>query len=129
MRKYDRIQMSPALSVLILVVGICAIVYVYRRIIIDTLLTMLLAIGLLAAVIFSLAFIASSIRWYRRRRKLAAGTQPMPVLGESDRDEMAKDADWLAGSGVELAFSPDGSSLVVRKPPEPSPETEPETPA
>jgi len=110
----DSAQMSPALSVLVAIVGICAIVYVYRRVIIDTLLTMLIAIGLFGLVLAALAFAFSSIRWFRRRAALQRATEPAIALAEADRAEMAQDANWLAG-GVELAFTPDGKSLVARK--------------
>lgn len=116
----DSAQMSPALSVLVCIIGVCAIVYVYRRVIIDTLLTMLMAIGLFGLVLASLAFTFSSVRWFRRRRRLAAAASL--EAGPADVAAMTADADFLAG-GVELAFTPDGKSLVARKPTEPEPET------
>ena len=121
---------SPVLGVLAILVVAAVTVYVYREVILQTLLTALFAIAAVCAIVALGALTLSTVQWYRRRaRKLAAATTA-PADAEvqdtpnwpakdaadwamnkpsTDADEAAisEEADWLA-SGVELAFGPDG---------------------
>lgn len=114
-------QCSPVLGVLGVLAVMAGVIYVYRQVILDTLLTALFAVLLLAATVAVGALTITTVKWYRRRAAALAAAIPAPATAEpqdtpnwpgqsTDADEAAisEEADWLA-SGVELAFGPDGS--------------------
>lgn len=112
---------SPVLGVLGILVVAAAVCYVYREVILQTLLTALFAVLAVAAIVALGALTLSTFQWYRRRAQKLAEAIPAPAVTEdakvhwpapkatTDADERAisDEADWLA-SGVELAFGPDG---------------------
>jgi hypothetical protein len=115
-------QCSPALAAAGIIVAMGIVIYVYRQVILTTIITAALAAVSVAVFIGALALTISTIRWYRRktadeRARMAAPVTMVPKWpAETDDKETAAisdEAEWLA-SGVELAFTPDGKSLVAR---------------
>ena len=110
-------QCSPALAVagLILCAGI--VIYVYRQVIMTTVITAVIAAVSVCVLVGAVALTLSTFRWYRRQqaryREIAAGEVPAIVATDTDAAAISDEADWLA-TGVELAFSPDGKNLVAR---------------
>jgi hypothetical protein len=114
-------QCSPALMVLGMIVVACIVAYVYREIIIHTLIMAGIAVGIVCGTAVIVAFTVNFLRWSRRQQvkrvdALIAASQPdgepqdtVPgTVTEEDAKAISEEADWLA-SGVELAFGPDGS--------------------
>lgn len=116
MRKQGRsAQCSPALGILGIIVAAGIVCYVYRQVILTTLITAVLAAVSVAVLIGTVAIVLSTLRWYRRQpkeAKLPADPQDWPAPTEEEAIE--RDADLLA-SGVELSFDPDGN-LKVKDP-------------
>lgn len=115
-KQASRVQCSPALGIAGTIIAIGFVAYIYRQVIINTVVTALIAMGCIVGGIALIAFIASTVRWQvRRHREVPApiDIDPEPAPAESDKEAITREADWLAG-GVELAFSPDGKTLKVR---------------
>jgi hypothetical protein len=118
-------QCSPALAAAGLVVAIGIVIYVYRQVILTTIITAALAAVSVAVLIGALALTISTLRWYRRKAadehaRMAAPITMVPswptedrVTDDADAAAISKEAEWLA-SGVELAFSPDGKTLKAK---------------
>jgi hypothetical protein len=110
-------QCSPALMVLGLIVVACIIAYVYRQMIINTLIMAGIVIGSVCGAAVVIALTVNFLRWNHRRAKasidqaLATPLEPQDTVPgtvtEEDAAAISREADWLA-SGVELAFDPDG---------------------
>ena len=109
-----------------LIVAFAIVVYVYRQVIMTTIIDAVLAAVGVALFIGGVALSISAFRWYRRQhRALKAEAVVVDSKLEppdtwtrrrTDDEEVAAisdEAEWLA-SGVELAFSPDGKKLVAR---------------
>ena len=125
-------QCSPALAILGCLVCFGIVVYIYRKVILTTLIDALMAAAAATVFVAVVAIVVSTLRWYRKSQKVAKATilssttEPMPALA-ADGDTWTKttdnaaqaaitaEADWLAAEGVELAFSPDGKTLKVKK--------------
>lgn len=117
-------QCSPALAVLGLVAAFAVVVYVYRQVIMTTVIDAVLAAVGVALFTGAVVLTISTIRWYLRQSRARAATVtivdsklepvdwPTPAT-DADVAAISDEAAWLAG-GVELAFSPDGKSLVAR---------------
>jgi hypothetical protein len=112
-------QCSPALAALGCVVVFAIVVYVYRQVIMTTIIDAVLAAVGVALFTGAVAVTISTIRWYRRKAAQEASAKPaedihwpMPT-DDAGVAAIHDEAEWLA-SGVELAFSPDGKSLVSR---------------
>jgi hypothetical protein len=113
-------QCSPALAAagILLVLGI--VIYVYRQLIITTIIDAVLAAVCVCVLVATVAVVLSTLRWYRRkaadeRARMAAPVTMVPhwpaedrVVDDDDAAAISKEAEWLA-SGVELAFGPDGT--------------------
>jgi len=118
-RQCGRANLPPAVVALGGVIALAITVYIYRHIIIETLITLLEAIGLLAVLLGAIAIAVNAVRWNRRRTKAAieGELRSHGVLApgpDADQAAMSTEADWLAAPGTELAWSPDGKSLVAR---------------
>ena len=107
-------QCSPALGVLAFIVVAGAVCYVYRQVILTTLITAALAAVSVAVLGFAVAVTVSTTRWYRKRQK-AMAAEPSgavalaTIAGDEDTAAITKEADWLADAGSELVFDKDGS--------------------
>jgi hypothetical protein len=119
-------QCSPALAAAGFIVVMAAVIYVYRQVILTTIITAALAAVSVAVFIGAIALTISTIRWYRKKaaaeraRMVAAPVTMVPswptearVTDDAEAAAISEEAEWLAG-GVELAFSPDGKTLVSR---------------
>jgi hypothetical protein len=129
-RSASNAQMSPALGAFFMLIALAVTVYIYHRLIIQTLEWMLIACGLLAAVIAVIALAVSGYR-YNRRRTRAAIAGRLEATGEDttgmtfgaldgappipDQAQMRNAADLLADEGVELTWSNDGQTLRAKK--------------
>jgi hypothetical protein len=113
-------ECNPAVMVLGLLVAAGVVIYIYRQMILETILVALLAIAAVSVSVGLAVLTISSVRWYRRKRREAvaaipaADTWTAPNAAEwamnrpaTDAAAISEEADWLA-SGVELAFGPDG---------------------
>jgi hypothetical protein len=105
---------SPALMVLGMIVVAGAVIYVYRQVILTTLLTAVAAAVSVALLTGAVALIVSTVRWYRKRsRAMAAEPSGAVALATATDDEEAtaisREADWLADAGSELVFDKDGN--------------------
>jgi hypothetical protein len=134
-RSVSNAQLSPALGALLMVIALGVTVYIYHRLIIQTLIYMLIACGLIAAVVACVALGVSSFRYGRKRRQRtrAAIVGALEAEGEDttgmtfgaldgappipprDRTQMETAADVLADEGVELSWSQDGKTLRAKK--------------
>lgn len=118
-RQASTAQCSPALAILGLIAAMAITVYIYRQVIMTTIITAVLAAVGIAMFTGAVAVTISTIRWYRQRDKAVTATivdsrlEPLPATDDSVA-AISDEADWLARGGVELAFSPDGKSLVSR---------------
>jgi hypothetical protein len=122
-RQANSAQCSPALAALACVIALGIAVYVYRQVILTTIITAALAAVAVAVFVGTVIVVISTLRWYRKSRK-AEPTLAMPAPDTWTRTEPATDvtaeadisaeADWLAAEGIELAFSPDGKTLKVK---------------
>jgi hypothetical protein len=112
-------QCNPVFMVIGVIVAAVIACYIYRQVIIDTLLFGLLVIGTAAATGAAVALAVSTVRWYRERARVERARLAVPVTAEpetatlADEEAIEAEADWLA-SGVELAFSPDGKTLKAK---------------
>lgn len=123
-RQASSAQCSPALAVLGCVVAFAVVVYIYRQVIMTTIIDAVLAAVGVAMFVGAIAVTISTIRWYRKRSravtveivdsKMAApDTWSRRRTDDAEVAAISDEAEWLA-SGVELAFSPDGKKLVAR---------------
>ena len=118
LKRASTAQCSPALMVLGLIVVACIVAYVYRELIIHTLIMAGVAIGIVCGSAVIVVLTVNFLRWQHRRNKvaidqaLATPLEPQDTIPgtvtEEDAAAISREADWLA-SGVELAFGPDGS--------------------
>jgi len=107
-------QCSPAFGVLAILVVMGAVIYVYRQVIMTTIITAVLAAVGVAACVGAVAFTVSTVRWYRKRQKLMAAdpsgaTALATVTDDADVAAIGAEADWLAEAGSELVFDKDGN--------------------
>lgn len=119
-------QCSPALAAAGLVVCAGIVIYVYRQVIMTTIITAVIAAVSVCVFTGAIALTISTLRWYRRqaarqREAMAAPVTMVPAwpgehrtADDADAKAISDEADWLA-SGVELAFSPDGDKLVAKE--------------
>jgi hypothetical protein len=122
-RSASNTQMSPAAGAFFMLIALAVTVYIYHRLIIQTLEYMLIACGLFAAVIAFVALVVSGYRYNRRRTRaviaLEADTMPAldgaPPATPSDQALIQNAADVLADEGVELSWSNDGQTLRAKK--------------
>jgi hypothetical protein len=100
-----------------LVVCFVIVVYIYRQVILTTVITAVIAAVSVCVLVGAVALTLSTIRWYRRQQaryqQIVAGAAEPIVAADTDAAAISDEADWLA-TGVELAFSPDGKNLVAR---------------
>jgi len=132
-RQCGRLNFSPAMSVLCILIALAVIVYVYRHLIIMTLLYFLLAAGILFAIMATVALAVNYYRWQKRRTEAAisaeikahgAGiersgslTAPLPdadMPRPVSPEDMRRTADWLSNPGTELTWSADGKTLTAK---------------
>ncbi len=107
-------QCNPVLLIPVAIVVFGVMVYVYRQVIITTLITAVLAALAVTAFVSIIALLISTLRWYRKREKLMAARPDAAVAlatATSDKDATAlsEEADWLADAGSELVFDKDGN--------------------
>jgi hypothetical protein len=131
-RSASNAQMSPALGALLFVIGLGITVYIYHKLIIQTLEYMLIACGLLAAVAAVIALSVSGYRYNRKRTRarIAGALQAVgedttgyqfgvldgaPPIPPQDRAQMEQTADLLKDEGVELSWTQDGKTLRAKK--------------
>lgn len=124
-RRASTAQCSPALGVLGLIVAFAVVVYIYRQVILTTIEDAVLAAFGVSVFVAITAVTISTARWYRRQSRARAATatilesrMELPDTWTKTTDDagvaaISDEAEWLAG-GVELAFSPDGKTLVSR---------------
>jgi hypothetical protein len=107
---------SPALALAGCLIAMGIACYVYREVILQTIaaaFAITVAAGAIGAVV---AIAVSTVRWYGRQPKPAQAEAQViqaSVVTEDDAAAISREADWLA-NGVELAFSPDGKTLVMK---------------
>jgi hypothetical protein len=115
LKRASSAQCSPALMFLGMLVVAGAVIYVYREVILHTLIIAGIAIGIVCGTAVVVALTVNFLRYQHARAKasiaeaLATPLEPtdtVPGTGE-DAAAISREADWLA-SGVELAFDPDG---------------------
>jgi len=107
-------QCSPALGVLGILVVMGTVIYVYRQIIMTTIITAVLAAVGVAVFVGAVAFAVSTWRWYQKRQKLMAADPSgavaiQTVTDDADVKAIGAEADWLADAGSELVFDKDGN--------------------
>lgn len=123
-RQASSAQCSPALGILALIAAFAVTVYIYRQVILTTILDAVLAAAGVAVFVGTIMVTISTIRWYRKRQKVVTAQiidskmEPTDIHWPKQTDDaevaaISDEAEWLA-SGVELAFSPDGKKLVAR---------------
>ena len=122
-RRGGTLQCSPALGVLAALVVSGAVIYVYREVILTTLITAAIAAVSVAVFGFAVTFTVSTLRWYRKRQRLMAAdpsggvalaTAEVPAATLSDVEAISREADELAEDGMELVFTSDGSLKAKR---------------
>lgn len=112
-------QCSPVLGVLGILFVMAVVIYTYRQIIVTTIIDAVLAAVGVAIFVATIAVTISTIRWYRKKSAvpraeiISSETVPIKPTTDADTAAISDEADWLA-SGVELAFGPDGKTLVAR---------------
>jgi cation transporter-like permease len=112
-RQANTAQCSPALGVLVGIIVLGVMVYVYRRVVLETLL-----IGSIGLTVIMILTLGTALGLAIRRHRAEAEPEPamVPVAAtDGDVAAITKEADWLATEGVELAFSPDGRTLKVKE--------------
>lgn len=107
-------QCSPALMIIGLIVVAGAVIYVYRQVILTTLITAVAAAVSVALLVGAVALTVSTVRWYRRRAKAMAAEPSGAVALATATDDaettaISREADWLADAGSELVFDKDGN--------------------
>lgn len=122
-RQGSSAQCSPALMIVGCLLVLAGVFYVYREVILTTLLDAMLAAISLAVLVGALALIVSTLRWYRRQQAAAAEEARLALdalpdtwtkrADDADTAAITGEADRLADAGTELVFTPDGS-LAVR---------------
>lgn len=123
-RQASSAQCSPALVLLGCIAAFAVVVYVYRQVILTTIEDAVLAAAGVAVFTGTILVTISTLRWYRKRQRavtaeiVSSKLESIPDTWTKTTDEVevkaiSDEAEWLA-SGVELAFSPDGKSLVAR---------------
>lgn len=127
---------SPALMVLGFLAIVAVVTYIYRNVIMETLIAAGEAIALVSGIAIVGALTVNFLKWNRRRNKAAAkrreyesggpidsvtsghgksgGLDILKPTTVTDEEAITQEADWLAAEGVELAFSPDGKTLKVK---------------
>jgi hypothetical protein len=111
-------QCSPALGVLAMIIAFAVTVYIYRQVILTTIIDAVAAAVGIAIFTGAVAVTISTIRWYRKKEKkvqaeiISSTMEPVPTTDNAEQ-AISDEADWLA-SGVELAFSPDGKTLKAK---------------
>jgi len=114
-------QCSPAGVGVFLLAGIIVTVWIYHKVIVETLV-------IATCTIFALAFLFGMtklamlyVRWHRAKPReipatvVAVGAAPASVPAKvKDADAITAEADWLSEDAVELAFSPDGKTLKAK---------------
>jgi hypothetical protein len=130
-RRAGTANCSPALVVLGCVIAIAITCYIYRHIIIETLIAFAAAAGILLLLVAVIALVVNARRYQKRRTQalidapLAKDTEPMTQLAEPidgspvaampkpvDAEAMARTAEWLAEEGTELAWTSDGKLVA-----------------
>lgn len=123
-RQCSRANLPPAVVALLGLIAFAITVYLYRHIILETLIALAEAAGLILLIMGVVALTINAVRWNRRRSKAAiANATGIPVEAQppgelipgADKDQMERDAKWLANPGTELAWSPDGKSLRAKE--------------
>jgi hypothetical protein len=118
-RHGSTMQCNPVMLIPIAIVALAITCYIYREVILTTLLIGVLALASVAFASGCIAITVNTVRWYRAKAKAERATMvpaaPAAELETTDADAaaIAREADWLA-SGVELAWSPDGKSLRAK---------------
>lgn len=113
-RNGGTLQCSPALGVLAVIVVFGAVIYVYREIILTTLLTAVAAAIAVSVFAGAIAVTVSTFRWYRKRSRAMAvhpsGAVAVSTLADDENVKaISKEADWLAAQGSELVFDSEGN--------------------
>ena len=108
-----RMMCNPFIIVIGFIVGLIIVCKIYYHVILDTLMIAGLSIvGILIAFGIGV-FIHSSFKWNRSRPIVSPDAEPEPEPVLTDEQKITAEADWLA-SGIELAFSPDGKTLIYK---------------
>jgi hypothetical protein len=107
-------QCSPAIGALAALLIFGAVIYVYRQVILTTIITAVLAAVGVTLIVGSVAFIISTLRWYRKRTKLMAAspdgsTALVTATDDADASAIGAEADLLASAGTELVFDKEGN--------------------
>jgi len=108
-------QCSPALGVLGMIVVFAGVIYVYRQIILTTIMTAVLAALGVALMVGAVALTVNTVRWYRKReRAMALDPSASAALDylpdrDLDRETLRREVDWLADAGSELVFDSEGN--------------------
>ena len=116
-------QCHPALGAAGVIIAACITCYIYRQVIITTLLTALAATAAVAAVAACVAIIVSTRRFLRAQRIVALEREPVPdtwtkaepVTTLTDEEAITEEADWLAGTGSVLVFDKDGNLRAAER--------------
>jgi hypothetical protein len=108
------LQCSPALGVLAFIAVSGVVIYIYRKVILTTLITAVAAAVSVALLTGAVVLTISTVRWYRRRAKAMAADPSgavalATVTDDADTAAISREADWLAGAGSELVFDKDGN--------------------
>ncbi len=130
-RRAGTAQCSPALIFLGMFLALGIVIYIYRQVIITTVLVTLIAVGSVALTAALVAVTLNTIRWHRRRtiaHQLAlqnAGTTVPAVVDvdgvrvidgrvvdEKAARTMEAEAGWLEADEVDLSMGPDGKLKV-----------------
>jgi len=119
-RLSSQMNCSPALAGLGMLIVIGAVIYVYRQVIMTTIITAVLAAVAVAVFTGAIAVTISTLRWYRRKSKeLAVATVTIAApdtwtkeeeeVTDADVAALSAEADDLASAGTELIFDNDGN--------------------
>lgn len=113
-RQGSTAQCNPVLLIPVFLVIVGCVIYVYRQLIITTILTAVLAAVGVAVFVGAVALTLNTVRWYRRRvRLMAADPSGATALASATDDTevaaISAEADLLASEGMELVFDKDGN--------------------
>lgn len=107
-------QCSPAFGVIGILAVLAAVIYVYRQVIMTTIITAVFAAVGVAVFVGAIALTLNTLRWYRKRARLmtadpSGATALATATDDADVKALSAEADWLAGAGSELVFDKDGN--------------------
>ena len=117
LRSCSSAQCSPALGLFGCIVVFALTVYVYRQVILTTIIAAVEAALGITIFTVTVVLVLHVLRWHRADKRAHAVLQGTAeeVATDSTVAAIANEADWLAAEGTELAFDEEGNLKVKQQ--------------